>query len=100
MHEDDLKNLLETRQTLLNVGLDKLADLARFINEFESRGFSAVEVRELAQLKKELDEEGIRIGTLRQRFKSTRVPKAKASSHSFFTSRVACFVSPCGYNHL
>lgn len=78
--EDDLKNLLKTRQTLLNVGLDKLADLARFISGFESLGFNASEVRELAQLKKELDAEGIRPGTLQQHFKSTRVLKQKCQA--------------------
>jgi len=75
--EKDLKDLLSTRQMLLDVGLDKAANLVKFINEFESLGFNAKEVQELAQLKKELDEEGIRLGTLRQHFKSTRVLKQR-----------------------
>jgi len=75
--ENDLKGMLSTRQILLDVGLDKVADLARFVNEFETLGFGAAEVRELAQLKKELDEGGIRLGTLRQHFKSTRVLKQR-----------------------
>lgn len=70
--EKELEDLLSTRQRLLKVGVDKLEDLATFISEFETLGFSAKGVQELAQLKKELDEEGIRIGTLRQHFKSTR----------------------------
>jgi len=75
--EKDLKDLLSTKQTLHNVGLDKVADLARFINEFETLRFSAKEVRELAQLKKELDAEGIRLGTLRQHFQSARALKLR-----------------------
>lgn len=78
--EKELKDLLSTRQRLLKVGVDKLEDLAMFINEFETLGFSAKEVQELARLKKELDEEGIRIGTLRQHFKSTRALKQKCQA--------------------
>jgi DNA-binding transcriptional MerR regulator len=68
----ELNKAVNTNERLKEIGLGKVADLARFINEFESLGFSANEVRELAQLKKELDSEGIHPRSLLQHFKSTR----------------------------
>jgi len=68
----ELNKAVGTNERLKTIGLQKVCDLSRFINEFESLGFSANEVRELAQLKKELDSEGIHPRSLLQHFKSTR----------------------------
>jgi DNA repair exonuclease SbcCD ATPase subunit len=68
----ELNKAVGTNERLKKIGLEKVADLARFINEFESLEFSANGVRELAQLKKELDAEGIHPRSLLQHFKSTR----------------------------
>lgn len=76
----ELNKAIGTQEQLKKIGLEKVADLARFINEFESLGFSAEEVQELARLKKELDAEGIHLGTLRQHFKSTRELKQKCQA--------------------
>jgi len=71
----ELNKAIGTQERLKKIGLEKVADLARFINEFESLRFSAEGVQELAQLKKELDAEGIHPRKLRQHFKSTRALK-------------------------
>jgi chromosome segregation ATPase len=76
----ELNKVVGTQERLKKIGLEKVADLARFINEFESLRLSVEEVEQIAELKKELDAEGIRIGTLRQYFKSTRALKQKCQA--------------------
>jgi len=73
----ELKHTLGTKERLQRLGVEKTATLAEFVEDYELLGFSVEEVQEIAELKKELDAEGIRLGTLRQHFKSTRELKQK-----------------------
>jgi hypothetical protein len=55
----ELKSVLETEERLERLGLEKLAHLAKFVEDYEALGFSAQQVQRLAEWRKSLAEMGI-----------------------------------------
>jgi len=55
----ELKHAISTKEQLQRLGLEKTATLAKFIEDYESLGFSAQEVQKLAKWRKSLTETGI-----------------------------------------
>jgi len=56
---EELKHAVGTKERLQRLGLEKTATLAKFIEDYESLGFSAQEVQKLAKWRKSLTETGI-----------------------------------------
>jgi hypothetical protein len=57
--QKQIKKMLSTRAELNNVSLDKLSDLARFIPDFESLGYSPETIRLFAEIHDQLKKRGI-----------------------------------------
>jgi uncharacterized protein (UPF0335 family) len=56
---EELKHIISTKERLEKLGLERVSDLARFVEDFELLGFDANAVRELAGWRKSLAEIGI-----------------------------------------
>lgn len=60
----ELKHAISTKEQLQRLGLQKTATLAKFIEDYESLGFSAQEVQKLAEWRKSIAKTGIDLDQL------------------------------------
>lgn len=71
----DIDELVRGKKSLMSLGVDRVAKLAALIDDYEALGYDPRQVKELARLKGELINIGIRPSKLREQIKNMRALK-------------------------
>jgi predicted transcriptional regulator len=79
---NELGGLTKGKQSLEKLGVDKVAELAGLVDDYEALGYGSVEVRELANVRKELAGIGIKPSELGKHFKDRKVLEQQAAKLS------------------